>query len=92
MLFQSSLVFFVNPLVDISKLRVAIVFLQQAVVAFLQIHQSFNDFIKFLALLIKLSDTVNDEAMLLESLHEGITQSDIFRIVWVCIFCEFMNH
>ena len=68
MLFQSSLVFFVDSLVDIGKLGVAIVFLQQAVVAFLQFHQSLDDFIQFLAFLVELSDAVNDKAMLFEPL------------------------
>ena len=68
MLFQSSLVFFVDSLVDIGKLGVAIVFLQQAVVAFLQFYQSLNDFIQLLAFLVELSDTVNDKAMLFEPL------------------------
>ena len=68
MLFQSSLVFFVDSLVDIGKLGVAIVFLQQAVVALLQFYQSLNDFIQFLAFLIELSNTVNDKSMLLEPL------------------------
>ena len=88
MLRKTPFVLLAYALVNIGKLGVAIILFQQAVVAFLQLDKPFDDFIKFLALLIEFGNAVNHKAMLLEPLHESVAQGDVFRIVRVGVLRE----